>query len=460
MSEALLERDPVEPGKPDPAQRPLVMAILVVSLATVMAVIGQNVVNVGLPQMAADLGVSDASAVMIISAYQLALAVLVLPLAKLGERIGFRRVFLAGVAVFVVTSIGCALGRDMTLLVILRVFQGAGAAAAIGVTLAIYKLCYPAHLFARGLGIHAATVAISSMLGPVIAAAVLSFAQWPALFLVLAPMGALSLIVGFFVLPDNAAAGRFSISGALLFVLAWGVCLLTVLSIAHDDGLLVISIQVAATLGLGFLYFRREQREGDGAFLPPRLFESRLLRLSVITAVLNFLAQMTVLVVTPFMMRDVYGLGPANIALGMLAWPIGSVVAVFISELTAKSIPAIRLGAIGLALASVCVAVFGWVSPPLPIFVGLLFLSSVGFTAFYLPNNKTVMFAAPPDLMGAASGMLSAARLGGQTMGAALAAGCFQFGASTGTAVLIAAAVAGAATVTSLSLVRGEGAAQ
>ena len=140
---------------------------------------------------------------------------------------GFRRVYLAGFGVFAVASVGAALAPGFGALVAFRVLQGLGAAAVMSLTAGMIRHTFPQAQLGRAIGINAMVVAVSGASAPGIAAAVLSVAPWPFLFLVHVPLGLLGLAVGARALPDPPRARRsFDTPSAALNVLAFGLLFL------------------------------------------------------------------------------------------------------------------------------------------------------------------------------------------------------------------------------------------
>ncbi|HDR9336978.1 TPA: MFS transporter, partial [Burkholderia multivorans] len=164
-------------------------AIVCVALGITLAVLDGAIANVALPTIARDLHASDAGSIWIVNAYQLAVTITLLPLASLGERIGYRRVYIAGLALFTAASLGCALAGSLPTLAVMRVIQGFGAAGIMSVNAALVRMIYPSSMLGRGLSINAMVVALSSAIGPTVASAILSFASWPWLFAVNVPIG-------------------------------------------------------------------------------------------------------------------------------------------------------------------------------------------------------------------------------------------------------------------------------
>ena len=180
-----------------------IWAILAVAFGVSLSVIDATIANVALPTIARELGISSADSIWIVNAYQLAIMVSLLSFSALGERIGYRRVYIGGLALFTVASVGCALSGSLQTLVLTRVMQGFGAAAVTSVNTTLIRIIYPKAQLGRGMGINATVVAVSSVAGPTLAAAILSAADWPWLFAVNIPIGLVALWLSRRFLPDN-----------------------------------------------------------------------------------------------------------------------------------------------------------------------------------------------------------------------------------------------------------------
>src|SRR3954467_7470399 len=187
-------------GLPIP-QRWYAMGTILLGIA--LSVIDGTVVNLALPGMVRDLHATPSAGVWIVNAYQLATLVLLLPLASLGERLTYRRVYLAGAVVFTIASAACAAADSLWTLALARTLQGVGAAGLMSVNAALVRLTYPVEHLGRGVALNSITVATASVAGPVVAAAILSVASWPWLFLVNIPLGIVLVMLGRRVLPVN-----------------------------------------------------------------------------------------------------------------------------------------------------------------------------------------------------------------------------------------------------------------
>ena len=173
-------------GLPQPQRRRAIVTIL---LGIAVAVLDGTIVTLALPRIATDFHATAASSIWIVNAYQLAVLVTLIPCAALGDRFGYRRVYLCGVATMLVTSLGAMLAPSMPALIAWRAVQGMGAAGIMGVNAALVRLTYPRHLLGRGMALNSVTVAVAAVAGPTQAAAILSHTSWHWLFGINLPLG-------------------------------------------------------------------------------------------------------------------------------------------------------------------------------------------------------------------------------------------------------------------------------
>src|SRR6185437_425669 len=175
-----LRQDQLHPdGLPAPQR---IWAIVTIALGIVMAVMDSSIANVALPTIAGDLHASPALSIWVVNGYQLAITISLLPLAALGDIIGYRRVYVAGLVLFTLASLFCAVSHSLPMLAVARVVQGFGGSGIMSVNSALIRFIYPHRLLGRGLSINTLIVAVSAALGPTAASAILSVGDWPWLF--------------------------------------------------------------------------------------------------------------------------------------------------------------------------------------------------------------------------------------------------------------------------------------
>jgi len=174
-------------GLPQPRRT---LAALAIWTAMAITVLDTAIVNVGLPTIAGELAVAPGAVLWITQAYQLAIVASLLPFAALGETLGYRRIYLAGLALFTLASLGCALSASWASLVSARVLQGLGAAAIMSVNGALVRYTFPSSRLGQALGINAMVISVSALAAPALGGAILTVATWPWLFGINVVLGA------------------------------------------------------------------------------------------------------------------------------------------------------------------------------------------------------------------------------------------------------------------------------
>ena len=440
-------------GLPLPARY---WAILTIALGLTMAVLDGAIANIALPTIAREVHVDPASSIWVVNAYQLAVTITLLPLASLGEIVGYRRIYQAGLAVFTLASLACALSHTLPMLTLARVVQGFGAAGVMSVNTALVRFIYPRALVGQGLGINAMVGSVSSAVGPTVASAILSVASWPWLFAVNVPIGLLAFAIAARALPRTPRSDHpFDFGSAGLNALAFGLLITGIDGLGHGERAPVIALELAGALAFGALLIVR-QLSRSFPLLPVDLMRIPLFALSVATSIASFTAQGLAYVALPFFLQDALGRSQVETGLLMTPWPLTvAVVAPFAGRL-ADRYPAGLLGGIGLSAFAVGLALLALLPahPSIGDIVWRMAICGFGFGFFNSPNNRAMIVSAPRDRTGGASGMLATARLLGQTTGAALVALVFGLTAHAGTTVALALAAAMAALGAAVSSTR------
>jgi DHA2 family multidrug resistance protein-like MFS transporter len=413
-------------------------------LALTMAVLDGAIANVALPTIAHELGASPASSVWIINAYQLTITILLLPLAALGDRIGYKCIYIPGLALFTVGSVGCALGHTLPLLIAARVFQGIGAACIMSMNAALVRATYPASMLGRGIGYNAMVLSMSAAIGPTLAALILGVASWPWLFLINLPIGIAALIVGRKALPDPHGHGQpFDWPSALLSAAMMGLLIFGAEQIARAGSGLGIAMVAGGLVAAVGLVLR--EWNATRPMIPLDLLRIPIFSLSIAASIVSFAAQALAYVAIPFLLQSVLGRSVFETGLLMTPWPIGVGIAAPIAGRLVDRVPAGLLGGVGLAIFAAGLFFLSRLgaSPDNFSIAWRMAVCGIGFGMFQSPNNRTIVSAAPKPRSGAAGGMLATARLLGQTAGAVTVGAAFHlFGVAVAPKLLFASSIA------------------
>jgi MFS family permease len=361
------------------------LAIAALCLSTVLGALGTSIANVGLPAMSAHFGAPYARIQWIVLAYLLSSTAMAVVAGRLGDRYGRRRVLLAGIALFSAASVACAIAPTLALLVAARAVQGLGAAAMLALTLP-----FAAEAGGRTgstIGLLGTVSAAGTTLGPAIGGALLAGSGWPALFLALAPLGALAYGCAWRALPAGRGGARSRAS---------------------------VETPYGAMAAIGSM-----------------------------TAVV-----MATLVIGPFYLARSLGLNSAAVGLVMACGPLAAALAGAPAGRAVDRHGAALVGRIGLACAAAGCALLALLPAAAGIagYVIPLAMLTSGYALFQAANNSAVMAACEPAQRGAVSGMLTLSRNLG-LLGGASSMGMLFAAAGMRTAFLAALLPVGAASL-------------
>lgn len=423
-------------------------AILAVTFGVALSVLDGTIANVALPTIARELGVASADSIWVVNAYQLAIVVSLLSFSTLGDVVGYRRIYIGGLALFTLASAGCFFADSLGMLIAMRVLQGFGGSAVVSINTSIIRIIYPRDRLGRGLGINATVVAVASVAGPTLVAAILSVASWHWLFAVNIPVGIAAVWLSRRFLPGNPVRltdRRFDWRDGVMNALTFGLLIASVEGFSHGLDPRLIACGVAAFFVVAALFVRSQLRK-PLPLLPFDLLRIPIFSLSVFTSVCSFVAQMLAMVALPFFLQQELGYDDVRTGLLLTAWPAVIVVVAPVAGMLAERVHAGILGGVGLAVMALGLLSLALL-PDHPADGAILWRLAVcgaGFGLFQSPNNSILIASAPAYRSGSASGMLATARLVGQTTGAALMALFFHLfpANSTHLALYVAAALA------------------
>ena len=419
---------------------------LAIWLAIGMAVLDSAVVNVALPTIAREFHIDPHEAIWVVNAYQIAIVVSLLPLASLGEIIGYSRVYTFGLGLFVAASLACTLSTSLAELTAARVAQGLGGAGIMAINAALVRFTYPQRSLGRAIGFNALVLSIASAAGPSLGAAILSVGSWPWLFAVNIPLGLATLVIASFALPRTEPVARpFDFLGAGLNACAFGLVIGGIDLLTRAGQPIFGGLAVAGGVLCGVLLALKGRNEAS-PLLPIDLMRIPIFALSVATSICSFCAQMLALVSLPFLFDRVMHRSAAEIGLLLTPWPLAVGIIGPIAGGLSDRLPAAILGSGGLLAFAAGLAALA-AMPPDAAFADVAWrmaLCGIGFGFFQAPNNRTMVASAPRSRAGAAGGMLATARLTGQTLGATLVAVFFALYPQGGerTSLLTGAALA------------------
>jgi DHA2 family multidrug resistance protein-like MFS transporter len=379
------------------------------------------IANIALPSMARDLAASDAATVWVVNIYHLGSVICLLPAAALGEIFGLKRVYAAGLVLFTLSSLACALSPTLPLLILARLAQGMSCACIAAIGPAVVRDIYPRRLLGSGLAMIALCVAAGGALGPTIASLILSVASWPWLFLVNVPIGIVAVPLFLFLAsPGRPQPRPFDYVATLLSAGALGLLLIGVDTLGSGARSLAIGEMAAGFVCGALLVWHQSGR--PNAMLPLDLLKIPLMSLSLATSMCAYTAQILAYVSLPFLFETVMHRSQTATGLLVTPWPALIFIAAPLAGRLVRRYPAAVLSSVGLAILATGLLLLATM-PADPSDLNIAWrmaLCGIGFGLYQTPNNATVMTAGPVSRSGAAGGMLAVARTLGWCLGSAL----------------------------------------
>jgi EmrB/QacA subfamily drug resistance transporter len=332
--------------------------LLVVSVATFMLLLDITVVNVALPSIREDLGASFTDLQWVVDAYALTLAALVLPAGSLADRLGRRQVFAAGLVIFSVASLLCALAPDPTLLSLARALQGMGGAVLFAVSLALVAQEFPAgRQRATAMGLYGATIGMAVAVGPLVGGTLTDGLGWASIFYLNVPVGVAALAVTQLKLRESRDPNATGVdwAGAATFS---GALFLLVLALVRGNAegwgsRLIVSLLVgSAALLMAFVAIQRRVRQPMlplGLFRRPSFTGVQLAAFAVSGSLLAMFLYLT-LYLQNYLGSAPLQAGLRYLPITLLAFLVGPIAGALLSRVPARLLLSVGLAMTGLGL--------------------------------------------------------------------------------------------------------------
>jgi MFS transporter, DHA2 family, metal-tetracycline-proton antiporter len=399
--------------------------------AVFVSVLNSSMVNVLVPVIGSDYGVTEAQVGWVITGFLLTFAIGIPLYGRVADVFSIRRAFTVGLLAFAAGSLLCALAPSLGMLVLGRIVQGAGGAAIPALSSVSVAKILPPGERGSALGLIVSSVGIGAAVGPILGGAVGALAGWHYLFVGTLILTTALIPAALYVLPDDSPedARGFDLPGGILLGLAAGLFLFGItrgqvsgFASAGSWG----SFAGSALAALGFSWRIRSAAE---PFVSPTLFENRAYVAAVVVGYFCMLANVSALVFVPLLVSEVNGLSPGQA--GLVLTP-GAVALAIISPLAGRWSdrigvrPLIFTGLVTMLLSVLSISIFGAGATPAVVSLGMLGVGA-GFALANSPNINAAASALGPEEVGAGLGIFNGAFfLGGGTgpavIGAFLAA--------------------------------------
>ena len=408
---------------------PVWLALVAVSLPMFMATLDNLVMTSALPVIRADLGSTVNQLSWFMNAYTLAFASFMLPAATLGDRLGRRRVMIAGVTVFTLASIASALSTSSEALIAARAVQGLGAAAIMPLSLTLLASAVPEKMRAAAIGIWGGVSGLGVALGPVVGGAVVEGVSWQAIFWINVPVAVVALPLLLFAVPESKGTWQrldlvgTAMLGGAVFLGIWGIVH------GNDDGWtsagVLVPLVVAGLLVPAYVAWSRGR---SYAVLPLRLFSASAFSVANVIG-LTFTIGMfgTVFLLSQYL-QVVQGYSPLEAGIRTLPWTAAPMVIAPIAGAIAGRTGLRKLLVTGLTLQTASLVWFAWLTEngsAYSAFVVPLAMAGIGMGLTFAPSATAVLQGLPDSDFAIASSANSTIREFGVALGIALLVAVF-----------------------------------
>jgi len=399
--------------------------LVAVGVVLFLGSVDGSIVNVALPTLMDDFHADFPTVQWVVLAYLLGLTVLLVSMGRLADMMGKKRVFSAGIVLFLLGSALCGIAQGVYWLIGFRFLQSIGAAMMLALGIAILTETWPSHERGKAIGLAAGFISMGIVIGPAIGGVMLQYLSWHWIFFVNVPIGAAAFaLVVLFVPPLRPKGGRetFDLGGAA--ALSIGLFCAT-LAITLGQGIGFLTLPVVGLLAsaiLALLLFVWLETHVRYPMLDLALFGEVQFSLNLFTSVLVFVAISGVVLLLPFYLQLVLHEPLQTVGLLMAVVPL---IMAFVQP--ASGMLSDRLGTRKVSLVGLCIIFAGYVlmttlrvdGTPLGYVLRMLPVAT-GMAIFNSPNNSAIMGSAPQNRLGVASAVLSMVRTLGQVIGIAV----------------------------------------
>lgn len=406
--------------------------LFTVGLATLLSSLNNSIINTVLPVINRALHLNLGESAWVVLIYLLVLSLFLLPLGRLSDLLGRRRIFLLGFLLFAAASILAGFAKSFGMLVFGRGLLALAGSMLLSVGPALITTTFPATQRGKALGIQALMTYLGLTLGPLVGGSLTQWFGWQSIFYSTVPVALIGFFIGLATIPSQLSGQNHSrLDGwsTFLYILAMVAVILMLNSNVLDmNPVLINTVLGLITLVAGLTFVLRQNRLTD-PLIDVRLFKLRNFGFGTLGAIFNYLCLFLALFLLPLYMSDNLKLSPSSTGLWLTLLPFFMMISAPIAGAMSDKIGSRILSTSGMAANVLGLLCFALILPAprsllWPLLVVGLVLTGLGTGLFAAPNNAAIMHAAPASKQGMASGTLATARyvgmMGGITVGGSL----------------------------------------
>ncbi len=398
-------------------------ALVVTTMSSFLTPLSLAMVNVALPSIGKEFSMDAVSLSWVATAYLLSAAIFLVPLGKVADIHGRKKIFLIGTSVFTVASFFMGIAPTPFVLILFRAIQGVGASTLFGVSVAILSSVFGQGERGKVIGINVAAVYSGLSFGPFVGGLLTQHLGWRSVFLINIPFGIIMVIAILWKLKGEWADARgekFDLIGSLIYCL---MLLTLIYGFSHLPTLISVVLILVGIAGIMAFVWWEERTKNP--VLEIGLFRSnRAFALSNAAALINYSATFAVGFLMSFYLQYIKGLSPQNTGFVLVSQPVFMAIFSPLAGRVSDKVEARIVASTGMALTSLGLLLFVFLTTetPIPFIVVSLIILGSGFAFFSSPNTNAIMGSVESKFYGIASSVLATMRLLGQmfSMGIAM----------------------------------------
>jgi EmrB/QacA subfamily drug resistance transporter len=374
-------------------------------------------INIALPSIGREFSMSAVLLGWVAYSFLLAAATVLVPVGKIADIWGRKRVFAIGLVVYALSSFFCAIAGSSCSLISFRLLQGAGGAMIFGPSIAILTSVFPAGERGRALGINVASVYMGLSAGPFLGGFLTEHFGWRSIFMINVPLGVAILILMLWKIKTEWAEARnerFDFGGAFLYMAAVSILMYGFSSLTRTSGVWLV------VLGLALIFiFTARERKVRNPLLDITLFRHNIVFVSSnLAALINYSATFAVSFLLSLYLQYIKGLSPLHAGVILVAQPVvQAIFSPFAGRLSDRIEPRI-VASIGMSVTAFGLGLLILLNNQASILfvVVVLVVLGLGFALFSSPNTNAIMSSVEHEFYGVASGTLATMRITGQML--------------------------------------------
>lgn len=405
------------------------MIFSVTANGTFMSTLSAGIVNIALPTMSGEFGVNLENIQLVVSLYLLVLTCFLPVFGKLSDLYSRKWMYLGGFITFGIGALLGALSGSLGMMLFARAVQGLGSSAMMATSQALIAQIFHGKSRGKAFGAIGAVVAGGTLAGPAVGGILIQTWGWPSVFWVCIPVCIVGVWRGIYLIPRFKAADhtRMDYSGAAFYSIM-SFSFLYALNTASAQGWGSPKILSAFALSLlFFILFLRRERKFSHPFIGLSIFQIPAISYGCAVAVLGFTSLFTNSVLLPFYLTDIMGMDPIKIGMLILPFPITLAAASAVSGALCARWPARIITTAGFVFLLISTLMFAFIgsAPSISYIILAQLIMGAGSGTFQVPNNNTVISAAPKGKLGVVASVNALSRNVGMIMGIALSVAVF-----------------------------------